>query len=115
MKKIMVLILFCVGLFLLISCAGIQTTTECTLVETTETIVLPPGDLSDQTMLEENWGRAFETAKFKQTINPDARSDEIVEGIPGLVGDIIMYNYYDSFTKQKRTDDNIVNTIKLRD
>jgi len=114
MKKIMMVMLSCVGLFLLVSCAGTQTTPENTQVGALETNVLPAGYMPYKTILEKNRGRAFETAKFIQTVNPDARSQEIVEGTPGLVGDIVMYNYYDSFTKQKRTDENVVNIINLK-
>lgn len=40
------------------------------------------GCCSSTTMLEENWGRSFETAFFKQTIDPQAgQTPEPVEGI----------------------------------
>jgi len=88
MKKIIILISFFVSLVFLVSCTG------------------------PQTALEKNRGRAVETAKYKQTVNPDPQSPEIVEGTPGLAGDAIMKNYHDSFKKQKSEE--IVNIIRLR-
>jgi hypothetical protein len=80
MKKIFILISFCVGLVFLVSCTGMQTN------------------------LEKNRGRAFEAAKYQQAVNPDAQSQEIVEGTHGLTGDASMKNYQDSFGKQDREE-----------
>lgn len=88
MKKIITLITFCVSLVFVVSCVGTQTT------------------------LEKNRGRAFESAKYKQTVNPEPQNGEIVEGTSGLAGDGTMTSYHESFKKQKREE--IVNIIKLR-
>jgi hypothetical protein len=89
MKKIMLLLIsFCVSLVFLFSCSGTQTT------------------------LEKNRGRAFESARYKQTVNPDPQSLEIIEGTHGLAGDAVMNSYHDSFKQQKREE--IVNIIQIR-
>jgi hypothetical protein len=80
MKKIMILISLCISLLFLISCTG------------------------RQTMLEKNRGRALETAKYKHTVNPDARNMETMEGTHGLGGDAAMKNYHESFGKQNREE-----------
>jgi hypothetical protein len=88
MKKIIILISLCACLLFLISCTG------------------------RQTVLEKNRGRALETAKYKHTVNPDARSTETMEGTHGLVGAAAMKSYHESFGQQKREE--IVNIINLR-
>jgi len=112
MKKILMFILSCVGLFLLVSCAGTQTMPEKAQVGAVETYVFPSSYMPYQPKLEKNRGRAFETAKFIQTANPDARSQAIVEGTPGLVGDAIMTNYHNSFKKEK--SEQVVNIFSLK-
>jgi hypothetical protein len=87
MKKILIMISLCVTMIFLVSCTGPQTT------------------------LEKNRGRAFETVRYKQTVNPDAQSQEIVEGTPGLAGDAIITNYHNTFKKSKSEE--VVNIIRL--
>jgi len=57
-----------------------------------------------QTLLDENWGRSYETARFNQIINPDA--PENTDPITGLQGKAAMNNldqYQDSFKTKQST------------
>jgi hypothetical protein len=64
------------------------------------------------TRLENNRGRAVETAKFSHAVDPDPQNFDAVEGTSGIAGESMINNYNDSFKKQKREE--IVNIIKFR-
>jgi hypothetical protein len=55
-------------------------------------------------MLDSNWGRAYETAKYNQILNPDAgKTLEPVEGLDGPAGVVTVDEYRKSFvTKEKQ-------------
>ena len=51
---------------------------------------IPMGD----SMLERNWGRAYETAKYNQILNHDAgKNTEAVEGLAGEAAERNMQTY----------------------
>jgi hypothetical protein len=57
---------------------------------------------SAPTMLDQNWGRSFETARYSQTLNPDAgSSDQPVEGLDGHSAVSALENYRTTFTPQE--------------
>jgi len=50
--------------------------------------------LQQESMLDQNWGRSFEAAKYNQTLNPDADQNlEPVEGMEGPAAERIMGEY----------------------
>ena len=52
--------------------------------------VLPLGE----SRLEQNWGRAYETAKYNQILNPEAgKNVEPVEGMDGDAAERVMQTY----------------------
>lgn len=55
------------------------------------------------TTLDQNWGRSFETARYNQTLNPEAgQSATPVEGIDGASAEQIIETYRHSFTKEEK-------------
>lgn len=47
-----------------------------------------------ETMLEKNWGRSFETAKYNQIVNPEAGKNlDPVLGVDGQVAERIIEKY----------------------
>jgi len=72
--------------------------------------VIPMGD----SMLEKNWGRAYETAKYNQILNHDAgKNTEAVEGIDGEAAERNTQNYKSGGAqKQKPATEFGVVTIK---
>jgi hypothetical protein len=65
-----------------------------------------------QTYTAENWGRSFESAKFNQTLNPDAgKTLEPVEGLDGTAADHSVESYKTSFKGEKT--EQTVNILKL--
>ena len=72
-------------LSLAISCSG-----------TSET-VFPRQD----TLLERNWGRSFEAAKYNQILNPDAgKVPDLVDGLDGQAVDETSKRYRKTFEKE---------------
>ena len=60
----------------------------------------PPG-LKQQTLLEKNWGRSFESAKYNQILNPEAgRNVGPVEGLDGEAAESSMAKYRQGFTSE---------------
>jgi hypothetical protein len=50
------------------------------------------------TLLDSNWGRSFEAAKYNQILNPDAGKDlDPVEGLDGRAAEKNMEQYRKSF------------------
>lgn len=59
--------------------------------------------LQTETLLDENWGRSFEAAKFNQTLNPEADKNlASVEGLEGTVAERIMEEYIKGGQQDKR-------------
>jgi hypothetical protein len=49
---------------------------------------------TEESLLERNWGRSYEAAKYNQTLNPEAgKNTKPVEGLQGPVGERIMEGY----------------------
>jgi hypothetical protein len=60
----------------------------------------PPGQ-NQQTLLEKNWGRSFETTKYNQILNPEAgRNAEPVEGLDGEAAEANTAKYRQGFTAE---------------
>ena len=54
--------------------------------------------------LDLNWGRAFETAKYNQMLNPDAgKTSEPVVGREGPIADKIMEGHFEYKAPKKTT------------
>lgn len=54
------------------------------------------------TMLDQNWGRSVETARYNQTLNPDAGQNlEPVEGLDGPGAENALKAYHQSFKNQE--------------
>jgi hypothetical protein len=55
-----------------------------------------------ETPLEKNWGRAFESAKYNQTLNPEASENlEPVDGLDGAAAEIARQRYLKGEEKSK--------------
>lgn len=65
------------------------------------------------TLLDRNWGRSFEAAKFGQIMNPDADKNlEPVLGLDGQPAEFSIDNYKKTF--QEKETQEITNIIQLR-
>ena len=54
-----------------------------------------------ETMLDKNWGKAFETVKYNQTLNPRAGKDETpVYDLDGQAVQRTMDKYHETFSAQ---------------
>ena len=54
--------------------------------------------IREESLLEENWGRSFESAKYNQILNPEARKKESpVEELDGQAAQQTMEQYRKSF------------------
>jgi hypothetical protein len=54
-----------------------------------------------ETMLDRNWGRSFESAKYNQILNPEAGKDlEPVVGLDGQAAEKNMEKYRKGFEKE---------------
>ena len=50
---------------------------------------------AQQTALSKNWGRSFETARYNQTLNPEAEKNlEPVVGLEGPAAEHVMNDHY---------------------
>jgi hypothetical protein len=66
-----------------------------------------------ETPLEKNWGRAFESAKYNQTLNPDASENlEPVEGFDGAAAEMAQQRYLKGEEKKKPETEFGVMTVK---
>ena len=55
-------------------------------------------------MLDENWGRSVETARFNQTLNPNAGENlEPVKGLDGHSADNALEAYRQSFKSEEKS------------
>jgi hypothetical protein len=67
----------------------------------------------EETMLDRNWGRSYETAKYNQILNPDAGQNmEPAEGLDGVPADANIKKYQKSFEKEQPQQ--TVNILKLQ-
>ena len=67
----------------------------------------------EETLLDKNWGRSYETAKFNQTLDPDAplRNDPVT-GMSGGTAENAIEQYQNSFKEQKQEE--VGNILKLQ-
>jgi len=82
LKKTIALAMFCAMLALFAGCSG-------------------TGGIHQETLLDQNWGRSVETAKYNQILNPDAGKDLTpVEGLSGKAAENSVEKYENSFKKE---------------
>jgi hypothetical protein len=56
------------------------------------------GPVHEETLLDKNWGRSVETAKYNQILNPDAGKNLApVEGLDGNAAENSVQKYENSF------------------
>jgi hypothetical protein len=66
----------------------------------------------EETLLDKNWGRSVETAKYNQILNPDAGKDLTpVEGLSGKAADNSVEKYENSFKKETKQEAATTTTI----
>jgi hypothetical protein len=66
-----------------------------------------------ETLLERNWGRSYETARYMQIVNPDAEKNlDPVLGLDGNATNHNMNKYQQSFKETEQRE--IVNILKLQ-
>ena len=72
------------------------------------------GCAQQQSVLNDNWGRSFESARYNQILNPEAGKNlEPVVGLEGQAAERIMEGYISGdATKQKSSSEIGVVTIK---
>jgi len=63
------------------------------------------GPVYEETLLDKNWGRSVETAKYNQILNPEAGKDLApVEGLSGKAADNSVQKYENSFKKESKQE-----------
>jgi hypothetical protein len=63
------------------------------------------GPVYEETLLDKNWGRSVETAKYNQILNPDAGKNLApVEGLDGIAADNSVQKYENSFKKESKQE-----------
>ena len=61
------------------------------------------GPVYEETLLDKNWGRSVETAKYNQILNPDAEKNLTpVEGLSGKAAGNSVEKYENSFKKETK-------------
>jgi hypothetical protein len=69
--------------------------------------------IQGENLLDRNWGRSYETAKYNQMLNPDAGKNlEPVVGFDGTAAANNSDKYRDSFKEQEGSE--VVNILKLQ-
>ena len=69
------------------------------------------GPVHEETLLEKNWGRSVETAKYNQILNPEAGKNLTpVEGLSGKAADNSVQKYEDSFKKETTQENTSTST-----
>ena len=69
--------------------------------------------MQNETLLDKNWGRSYETAKYNQILNPDASKNlKPVFDLDGQAKNNSLEKYRDSF-KEKGSQET-VNILKLQ-
>ena len=65
-------------------------------------------DHESKTLLEQNWGRSFEAAKYNQTLNPDAPEHlDPPTGMDGAAAESSLERYREGF-KKEAADTNVI-------
>jgi hypothetical protein len=63
----------------------------------------PP--VSEQTLLERNWGRSIQGIRYMQTLNPDAGKNlDSVMGLDGIASDNNIDKYQKSFKETEHSE-----------
>ena len=63
------------------------------------------GPVYEETLIDKNWGRSVETAKYNQILNPDAGKNLApVEGLDGTAADNSVQKYENSFKKESKQE-----------
>jgi len=63
------------------------------------------GPVYEETLLDKNWGRSVETAKYNQILNPDAGKDLTpIEGLSGQAAENSVQKYENSFKKETKQE-----------
>ena len=66
-----------------------------------------------ESLLDKNWGRSYETTKYRQMLNPDASQNlEPIVDLDGQAVDANVEKYRDSFKERRRQE--TVNILKLQ-
>jgi hypothetical protein len=82
LKKTIALAMFCAMLALFAGCSG-------------------TGGIHQETLLDQNWGRSVEIAKYNQILNPEAGKNLTpVEGLSGKAAENSLEIYEKSFKKE---------------
>jgi len=82
LKKTIALAMFCAMLALFAGCSG-------------------TGGIHQETLLDQNWGRSVETAKYNQILNPEeGKNLAPVEGLSGKAAENSVEKYEKSFKKE---------------
>jgi len=69
--------------------------------------------LSKNSELDNNWGRSYETAKYRQILNPDSSKNLTpVVNIDGQAAEASFQKYRDTFKEKRRQE--TVNILKLQ-
>ena len=72
-----------------------------------------PGSLREETLLDKNWGRSVEAAKFSQIINHDAGKNlKPVEGLSGKAAEYSVDKYEKSFKEKTLQQSTTTTAIK---
>ena len=73
----------------------------------------PSGRLfQPDTLLDENWGRSYEAAKYNQFLNPDAGDNQIpVVGMDAVASENTVNKYDKSFAEKEKA---VTNILKLQ-
>jgi hypothetical protein len=59
----------------------------------------------EETLLDQNWGRSVETAKYNQILNPDAGKNLTpAEGLSGKAAGYSVEKYENSFKKESKQE-----------
>jgi len=59
----------------------------------------------EETLLDKNWGRSVETAKYNQTLDPEAGKNLApVEGLDGQAASYAVDKYENSFRKETKPE-----------
>ena len=88
LKKTIALAMFCVMLALFVGCSGAGNNA-----------------FHKETLLDQNWGRSVETAKYNQILNPDAGKNLTpVEGLDGKAAGNSVEKYENSFKKETQQE-----------
>jgi len=71
------------------------------------------GLIQRETLLDQNWGRSYESAKYYQSLNPDAGKNlSPVTGMDGVASENTVNKYDQSFSDKKTQE--VTNILKLK-